>query len=93
MDGRILARLGAVVFVAIAIGAAAIEISRGEKPSSDARARLVEPAAPDPLRESLRRCQLLGEAGARDGTCLRAWGESRDRFLGLAPALTPPQVR
>ncbi|MBJ6722731.1 putative entry exclusion protein TrbK-alt, partial [Bacillus sp. PR5] len=36
----------------------------------------------DPLRETLRRCQQLGEAAASDAECLAAWAESRDRFLG-----------
>ncbi|MHB0711055.1 putative entry exclusion protein TrbK-alt, partial [Roseomonas mucosa] len=36
----------------------------------------------DPLRETLRRCQQLGEAAASDTDCLAAWAESRDRFLG-----------
>ncbi len=44
---------------------------------------MVAPSAPDPLREGQRRCQRLGEAGARDTECLRVWAESRDRFLGL----------
>lgn len=34
------------------------------------------------LRDSLRRCQQLGEAAASDADCLAAWAESRDRFLG-----------
>ncbi|MCA0055714.1 putative entry exclusion protein TrbK-alt, partial [Mesorhizobium sp. B261B1A] len=38
---------------------------------------------PNPLREGLRRCQVLGEAALRDDGCARLWAEQRDRFLGL----------
>ena len=83
MDGKMLARLGTVVFVAIAITATAIEMTREEETSADPTAAVIAPAAPDPLREGQRRCQRLGEAGTRDAECLRVWAESRDRFLGL----------
>lgn len=36
----------------------------------------------DPLRDGLRRCQVLGEAALRDEGCARLWSEQRDRFLG-----------
>jgi conjugative transfer region protein TrbK len=36
----------------------------------------------DPLQAELVRCQGLGQAGASDGGCLKAWAESRRRFLG-----------
>src|SRR3546814_7173157 len=48
--------------------------------------RLSEDTPADPLRQAQRRCQLLGEAAARDTECLRTWAETRDRFLGVAPA-------
>ena len=81
MDGKILARLGAVVFVAIAVTATAIDMARKDEPPAPRPASSLQPPA-DPLRESLRRCQQLGEAAANDADCLAAWAESRDRFLG-----------
>ena len=81
MDGKMLARLGAVVFVAIAITATAIDMTRKDEPSVPPTAPAFQPRT-DPLRETLRRCQQLGEAAARDTDCLAAWAESRDRFLG-----------
>lgn len=82
MDGKTLARIGAVVFVAVAITATAIEMNRKDV-SSDA---LVTPSHPvairDPLDGELLRCSEIGEAGARDPACLKAWAESRRRFLG-----------
>lgn len=84
MDGKLLARLGAVIFVAVALTAMAIEMARPPEPPAPAVVRPVEPSH-DPLRESQRRCQQLGEAAARDGDCLRIWAETRRRFLGQTP--------
>ena len=93
MDGKLLARLGAVVFVAIAITATAIEMTRKEEEPPAQASRPSEDTPADPLREAQRRCQLLGEAAVRDTECLRTWAETRDRFLGVspAPARTSPQ--
>ncbi|WP_029074257.1 putative entry exclusion protein TrbK-alt [Kaistia adipata] len=81
MDGKMLVRLGAVVFVAIALTVTAIDMTRKDEPSASRPASALQPPA-DPLRETLRRCQQLGEAAASDTDCLAAWAESRDRFLG-----------
>ena len=81
MDGKMLARLAAVVFVAIAVTATAIDMARKDEPSAPPAAPALQPPA-DPLRESLRRCQQLGEVAASDAECLRVWAQSRDRFLG-----------
>ena len=83
MDGKMLARLGAIVFVAIAITATAIEMTRKEDaPASPPR--LLQPER-DPLREGQRRCQQLGQKAAEDTECMRVWAETRDRFLGRTP--------
>ncbi|WP_095203485.1 putative entry exclusion protein TrbK-alt [Mesorhizobium carmichaelinearum] len=81
MDGRKLARLGAVGFVGIAIAATAIELSRKEDGSATTSIGRSEAASADPLRGELIRCQELGEAGTRDPKCLSAWVENRRRFL------------
>ena len=81
MDGKMLARLGAVVFVAIALTVTAIDMTRKDEPSAPRPAPILQPPT-DPLRENLRRCQRLGEAAASDTDCLATWAESRDRFLG-----------
>ena len=90
MDGKMLARLGAVVFIAIAVTATAIDMARKDEPSAPRPASALQPPA-DPLRETLRRCQQRGEAAANDAGCLAAWAESRDRFLGRTPAPEAPQ--
>lgn len=90
MDGKILARVGAIGFVTFAITATAIELSsKDEAPLYRNVAAAIEPGA-DPLKTELRRCQLLGEAGPRDPACLQAWADNRDRFLKPSQGLQPP---
>ncbi len=88
MDGKMLARLGAIIFVAIAITATVIEMTRKEEPAQARPARALQPPS-DPLRNSLRRCQRLGEAAVSNPDCLATWAESRDRFLGRVPVAAP----
>lgn len=89
MDTRMLARIGAVTFVAIAITATAVEMTRKEEapPSSATRPLQFDH---DPLRDGQRRCQQLGQKAAEDTECLRVWAETRDRFLGRTPAPASP---
>ncbi len=85
MEGAWPARIGAIVFVSLAITAAAIEATRQEMPPQARPAPLREAAA-DPLRQDQRRCQLMGQAAAADEACLRIWSQTRERFLtGVAP--------
>lgn len=89
MNGKTLARIGAIVFVAVAITATAVEINRKEGPVA-VIPPAPAPSAPNPLREDLRRCQGLGEAALRNRECLGLWAEQRDRFLGFkTPPATP----
>jgi len=101
MDGKMLARLGAVVFVGITITVTVIELTRTpEVPEVGVLDRdHIRPA--DPLRASLRHCRDIGEAATRDPACLKAWAENRDRFLGqvspgtsltAAPPTTAPLI-
>ena len=89
MDAKTLARIGAVAFVAVAITATAIELTRKDQAPPPAPMRAVEPLR-DPLRAEQRRCQQLGEAAGKDAGCLRAWAETRDRFLGRSPLPAAP---
>lgn len=89
MDGKLFARVGAGIFVAITITATAIEMAR-ETPPAERPAAVMRPAqASDPLRAALIRCQQLGEVGVREPSCLRAWAENRRRFL--APGARPAE--
>ena len=88
MDGKTLARIGAVMFVAIAVTATAIEMTRkGDRQNSPVTQAHSLPEQ-DPLGAELARCSGMGEAGARDPSCLKTWAENRRRFLA-EPAPTP----
>lgn len=93
MDGKMIARVAAVVFVAVAITAAAIEMNRTDEPAESWGGSRPSTAQVDPLRAELLRCQTLGEAGPKDPSCLRIWAENRKRFLapGARPAEELPQ--
>jgi len=87
MEGKNLARIGAIVFVAFAITATVIELTREDEPvrQAAAPAPALAPTV-DPLRAEQRRCQQMGEAAASDRECLRVWAETRDRFIGRSPS-------
>lgn len=90
MDGKTFARLGAIVFVAVALTVTVIELTdRQERPLSTP-VRLI-PSDGDLLREGQRRCQQLGQKAVEDAECLRVWGQTRDRFLGrTSEPFAPP---
>lgn len=83
MDGKTLARMVAAILVAAAVTAAALGMSRKENKPAGGGAHTTAGLMPNPLRDGLRRCQVLGEAALRDDGCARLWAEQRDRFLGL----------
>lgn len=88
MDSKLFARIGAVIFIAIAITMTAIEMARVPEAPRDAAPPARSEVQPnDPLLLELRRCQALGAEGASDRDCLRAWAENRRRFL--APGARP----
>ena len=91
MDGKMLARIGAIVFVAIAITATVVELARKDDAPASPSVRVLQPER-DPLRESQRRCQQLGQKAAEDAECLRTWAKTRDRFLGRTPAPSAPNT-
>ncbi|MBB6011279.1 conjugative transfer region protein TrbK [Aquamicrobium lusatiense] len=87
MDGKVLARLGAVIFVAVAITATIIELTRKDEPPLHRGVTAATETGVDAIKIELRRCQQLGEAGTRDSACLRTWAENRERFLKPSQAL------
>lgn len=93
MDGKTFARIGAIVFVAVAITATAIDMSRTPAPPAPKAQARPSGDPHDPLGEVLDRCSQAGEAGAHDPQCLKAWADNRRRFLGQdTPAHTPPEL-
>ncbi|MEG4643508.1 putative entry exclusion protein TrbK-alt [Paracoccus sp. APAP_BH8] len=89
MEGKAMARLIAILFLAIVMIVTLIRMERsGDLPPLPGRQSQSQPE--DPLREGLRRCQKMGEAAADDADCLAIWAETRDRFLGRTPEPPPP---
>lgn len=82
MDGKMFARLVAVIAIAVAATATAVHFNReGGAPDTAPTPPAIEAPRADPLRETLRRCQQMGEAATRDAGCLTAWDQNRRRFL------------
>ena len=92
MDGKMLARIGAITFVAVALTVTAIELTRKDDAPTSSPMPQHRPET-NPLRDAQRRCQQLGQAAANDTECLHVWAETRDRFLGKTPAPAAPLTR
>lgn len=92
MDGKTLARIGAIVFVAFAIVAAVIDMNRPDDSPADFTTSGPAVIGRDPLDAELARCSGLGEAGPRDPSCMKAWAENRRRFLGQPAAAIAPSA-
>ncbi|MER8751642.1 putative entry exclusion protein TrbK-alt [Mesorhizobium sp. M1050] len=90
MEGKLLARIGAVVFIAVALTVTAIEMSSKDDEPDALATRDRSIASQDPLAAELCRCSGIGEAGPRDPGCLKAWAESRRWFLGQRDSATAP---
>ncbi|MFC2254022.1 putative entry exclusion protein TrbK-alt [Labrys portucalensis] len=84
MDGKTFARLGAIMFVAVALTVTVIELTDRQERPPTSPVHLI-PSDGDPLREGQRRCQQLGQKAVEDPDCLRVWSQTRDRFLGRTP--------
>jgi conjugative transfer region protein TrbK len=83
MDGKPLARIGAIIFVAIAITVAVVDATRKNDAPPDFAGRApMAVATDDPLQVELGRCNDAGEEAMHDPACLKAWAENRRRFLG-----------
>lgn len=91
MESRVLARIAAIVFIAFAVTATVVEMTRQEREPSLARPASVHQPPVDSLRAGQRRCQQMGEAAANDPVCLQVWSETRDRFLGRTPDTAAPR--
>ena len=93
METKWFARAGAGLFVAIVVTVSAIEMGGAAHQVAPSERRIAVRPDSDPLRGELLRCQSIGQAGASDPACLRAWAENRRRFLapGARPAGRLPE--
>jgi conjugative transfer region protein TrbK len=88
LSAKTWARIGAVGFVALALTVTVLSARRGPAPEAadPLTTAASDGAATDPLTAELSHCQALGQAGASDPDCLRAWAENRRRFLKVGGA-------
>lgn len=93
MDIKLLARIGAVAFIAIVFIVTAIQMRQPRKVPALVESTTIVAAAPDPLADEMVHCQSIGQAGASDAGCLQAWAENRRRFLspGARPQARLPE--
>ncbi len=80
MDLKIAARMIAVLAIGAALTATLMAFSQRQGPEETPVFRSLDPGG-DPARTELLRCRDLGAEALKDKTCLKAWMESRRRFL------------
>src|SRR5262249_22175643 len=79
MDPKIIARAAAVILLAAAVLACALELARQDRTSESS-----VPAADDKmdaLAGELARCKALGREAEHDAACKAVWAQNRARFL------------
>lgn len=82
MDSKLLARIGAAVFVGIAVAMTLVQMH--EEPAARPEpVREVWVPAGDPLAAQLRACAQMGELALSHPDCRAAWAEKRRRFFGV----------
>lgn len=82
MDGKLLARAGAAVFVGLAVAMTLVQLR--EEPAGEREAASgMQLPDDDPLPEQLRACADMGEAALSAPECRAAWAKKRRRFLGV----------
>ena len=82
MDGKLFVRVGAAVFVGLAVAMTLVQLREGPAVGG-AAASGVQLPDDDPLPEQLRACADMGEAALSAPECRAAWAEKRRRFLGV----------
>ena len=85
MDTKLFARIGAVVFVAVALTMTALQLREEPKAAPTEVITVFEPDS-DPLPAKLRACAAMGETALAASDCRAAWAEKRRRFLGQVDA-------
>lgn len=82
MDGKLLARCGAAVFVGLAFAMTIVQLQ--EEPAFVPKAAsAMQFPHDDPLPDQLRACADMGERALTAPDCRAAWAEKRRRFLGV----------
>ncbi len=81
MDGKLLARIGAAVFVGIAAAMTLVQLREEPGPRAEPAASAWLPDG-DPLPARLKACSDMGELALSSPDCRAAWAKKRRRFFG-----------
>jgi conjugative transfer region protein TrbK len=82
MDGKLLARIGAAVFVGIAVAMTLVQLHEEPEQRVEEAATIWVPDG-DPLPAQLRVCAQMGELALSSSDCRAVWAEKRRRFFGV----------
>ena len=88
MDTKLVARIGAGAFVAVALTMAVLQL-RERPEATPVEAIAVWAPDGDPLPAQLRACAAMGELAVSSPDCRAAWAEKRRRFLGIPTEASP----
>lgn len=91
MDSKLLARIGAAVFVGLAIAMTLVQM-REEPATRPEPVREVWVPGGDPLPAQLRACAEMGELALSSPDCRTAWAEKRRRFFGTRDTAANPGI-
>jgi conjugative transfer region protein TrbK len=91
VDSKLLARIGAGAFVALALTMALLELREEPAEPPPEIITVFEPDG-DPLPAILRACSDMGELALSTPNCREAWAEKRRRFLGVSGKNAGPRM-
>ncbi len=91
MDSKLLARIGAGAFVAVALTISLLQLREEPAKPLPASITVLEPDG-DPLPAILRGCSAMGELALSSPDCRTAWAENRRRFLGVSGEKADPRM-
>ncbi|WP_018236224.1 putative entry exclusion protein TrbK-alt [Ensifer sp. BR816] len=92
MDLKIAARVTAVIAIGAGLTATLMAFSQRQGPEETPVFRSLDPGGEpeiDGTRQELLRCRDLGPEALKDKACLKAWMESRRRFLKPSDTVRP----
>lgn len=82
MGSKLLARLGACVFVGLAVTMTLVQLLGNPAARPDPAPNVSSPDS-DPLSAQMMACAHMGEAALSSPECRAAWAENRRRFFGV----------
>lgn len=82
MDSKFLARLGACVFVGLAVAMTLVQVLGDPAARPDSAPNVSSPDS-DPLSAQMTACAQMGDAALASLDCRAAWAENRRRFFGV----------